>query len=460
MAIQGAAAEAHKRQQAPDCSEEEDERPRKMTKSSRGRGTAWKYPPRFYDGLSKVWLARFALQELDRRNSVTPQSRPSVPTGEFSRDLARFARQGGPDLCHLRGYPERSGAATMARRSSASSSSRGTRSTQGTTLSTTERMSAKDKNFEQHLNDHGIHLDYRSTKPRNKDEIRERLARERPSLSPSRFSDGQLRIFRRADHNAASEHDVMTKLIPTMCGNSDIHSQQNAELAELLPITTEDAPKPRPGLFDGAHMHEVDEAVRADGRIRPMILPSRHENVPVAHNFFLEVQHPDGSYPVMKRRLFYDGAYGARAMHSLQNYDEDEPVYDGNARTFSSTYYAGTLKLYSHHVTAPATPGGRPEYHTTHLKGFILTNSRAEFCRGAAALRNARDLAREHRDRLVQAANARARGDIPPVARGVLASTEAVQDTALSSNGISNYQELPESGNSHNTITLPPICQS
>ncbi|KAM3528917.1 hypothetical protein NHJ13051_002191 [Beauveria bassiana] len=36
------------------------------------------------------------------------------------------------------------------------------------------------------------------------------------------------------------------------------------------------------------------------------------------------------------------GAVGARAMHRLQNYGEDEPVYDGNARTFSSPYHAGT----------------------------------------------------------------------------------------------------------------------
>ncbi|PTB80702.1 hypothetical protein M440DRAFT_1302684, partial [Trichoderma longibrachiatum ATCC 18648] len=101
------------------------------------------------------------------------------------------------------------------------------------------------------------------------------------------------------------------------------------------------------------------------------------------------------------RQACYDGAYGARAMHSLQNYDEEEPDYDGNACTLSATYHAGTgtLQLFSHHVTAPATPGGRPEYHMVEVDGGYLTGSREGFLQGAGALRNARDLAKEHRDR-------------------------------------------------------------
>ncbi|KAL7821013.1 hypothetical protein V8C26DRAFT_426907 [Trichoderma gracile] len=447
-----------KRQRAPDCSEEK--RPQKRTKSTRERGTAWNHPPRFYDNLSKVWLTRLALKELDRRNSIAAQSKPSGFAGDYSRDLARFARHGGPDLCHLRGYPERSGVATMASRSSASSSLRRTQSTKGTTL-TTKRLSAKSKNFEQHLNDHGIYLDDGKSEARNIDEIRDRLARRRPSLSPSRFSDGQFAVFRRANRNAVSEHDVMTKVIPTICGNTDIHSQQNILFTELLPITTEDATKPQPDLFDGAHIHELDMGLRADVEISPMILPSKHKNVPVATNFFLEAKGPNGNAVVMQRQACYDGAYGARAMHSLQNYNEEEPEYDGNACTFSSTYHAatGTLQLYSHHITAPVTPGARPEYYMTEIDGSYLTGSREGFLRGARLLRNARDLAKEFRDRFIRVANARARGDIPPVTQDTLASTEALPDSALSPNVFFDCQELPESQNSHNTIAVPSICQ-
>ena len=52
-------------------------------------------------------------------------------------------------------------------------------------------------------------------------------------------------------------------------------------------------------------------------------------------------------------------------MHSLQNYRRDEPIYNGNAYTLSSTYHDGHLKMYTHYLSKPTTPGGRPEYHMT-----------------------------------------------------------------------------------------------
>jgi hypothetical protein len=96
-------------------------------------------------------------------------------------------------------------------------------------------------------------------------------------------------------------------------------------------------------------------------------------------------------------------------MHTLQNYGEEEPAYDGNAYTYSSTYHAGTLKLYAHHATPPTAPDERPEYHMTQLGGYMMTHSRERFVEGASAFRNARDLAQRHRDQLIQEANATAR---------------------------------------------------
>lgn len=73
----------------------------------------WNFPPEFYDKLSKVWLTPLALRELDRRNNQNPPRRPLVSkigarnfTSDLKkggRELARFARTGGPDLCDLRG---------------------------------------------------------------------------------------------------------------------------------------------------------------------------------------------------------------------------------------------------------------------------------------------------------------------------------------------------------------------
>ena len=72
------------------------------------------YPPEFWDNLSKQWLTRRALRELNRRNSTTQPSHPKATAGghcanipklvkESGRGLARFARQGGPNLFDLRG---------------------------------------------------------------------------------------------------------------------------------------------------------------------------------------------------------------------------------------------------------------------------------------------------------------------------------------------------------------------
>lgn len=88
-------------------------------------------PPAFWDSLSKIWLTKGALKELDRRNTQ-PVSNPPSPcqrayrpvtrrffttlkptqsvydflhscTPRTLKDLKKFARHGGPDLSDLRG---------------------------------------------------------------------------------------------------------------------------------------------------------------------------------------------------------------------------------------------------------------------------------------------------------------------------------------------------------------------
>ncbi|KAJ6784304.1 hypothetical protein PWT90_04253 [Aphanocladium album] len=95
-------------------------------------------------------------------------------------------------------------------------------------------------------------------------------------------------------------------------------------------------------------------------------------------NFFLEAEAPRGGADVAKRQPCSDGAIGARAMLNLQNYGKDEPVYDRNAQTFSSTYHDSTLKMDAHHVTAPAAEGERREYHITQLRTFDLARRQRE----------------------------------------------------------------------------------
>lgn len=63
---------------------------------------SWKYPPQFYDRLSSLSLTRGAVEEHKRKTSLLRPSRVST-TSSNARDLAQFARHGGPDLSDLRG---------------------------------------------------------------------------------------------------------------------------------------------------------------------------------------------------------------------------------------------------------------------------------------------------------------------------------------------------------------------
>ena len=62
------------------------------------------FSPAFYDNLSKTWLTRRALRELERRNKNSRPSGCASAVGTQRRSkLAAFARLGGPDLSDIRG---------------------------------------------------------------------------------------------------------------------------------------------------------------------------------------------------------------------------------------------------------------------------------------------------------------------------------------------------------------------
>jgi hypothetical protein len=125
-------------------------------------------------------------------------------------------------------------------------------------------------------------------------------------------------------------------------------------------------------------------------------------------NFFLEAKGPDGSLAVAGRQACYDGALGARGIHSLQSFGTSKPVYDNNAYTIESIYHGGTLEMYTTHPTESQNPNRRSEYHMNPLRGWLLTDSADSFRQGAGAYRNARDWAMEQRNRLIQDANDKA----------------------------------------------------
>ncbi|KND89332.1 hypothetical protein TOPH_06083 [Tolypocladium ophioglossoides CBS 100239] len=111
-------------------------------------------------------------------------------------------------------------------------------------------------------------------------------------------------------------------------------------------------------------------------------------------------------------------------MYSLQNYGREQPQYDGQAYTASSTYHDGTLKMYAYHPTAPETDEGPPGYHMTQVDTWAMTGNRNGFVRGATAFRIATDLAMQYRHNFIQAANSRASQQVTTAPQGDLVAAQ------------------------------------
>lgn len=276
---------------------------------------------------------------------------------------------------------------------------------------TKKRSSAYDHNFEQHLIDHGIypnnyHLfeDGGGPRPSNEKEIRDRLAHPRPSLS--HVSDDVFLGFTRNVKQARTEQMVMIKSFPALLGDANISSSGGLPFTNLEPLTDGSLAVATPDFYDGARPETIDRRVREE--LSSYITPSTQGQAPVLPNLFIEAKGQHGSEVVATRQAQYDAALGARGIHKIRSFGTVAvPVYDNNAYTITSTYYNGHLRLYTTHPTQPAEPGKPSEYHMTQVGGWDLIGSVGQFREGISAFRNARHWAKEQRDRIIAAANAR-----------------------------------------------------
>ncbi len=279
------------------------------------------------------------------------------------------------------------------------------------TVKTSHRKSsAYHRDFEQHLIDHGIYPNSRTQKPHNWDEIQHKMTQPRPSLSPSKFSDGAFETFRQANEEALTEAMVMRKPFPTISGDADIPSAGELPFGNLEPLTDGTLVDAKPDFYDGARPAQIDRQIRAE--LGSYITPSTQQQAPALPNFFTEAKGPDGSAAVAKRQACYDGALGARGMRSLQTYGAEniKTIFDNNAYTITSTYHNGHLQMYTTHLTQLTDHENSPEYHMTQLNAFAMTGTAERFREGASAFRNARDWAKEQRDQMIAAANGKAIG--------------------------------------------------
>jgi hypothetical protein len=222
-----------------------------------------------------------------------------------------------------------------------------------------------------------------------------------PWLSPS--------LFQQKNKDTVSERDIIGALLPFLCGNSDIPNGQNVLFDGLQAMIDGDLPVVQPAFYDGALPANIDKRVKDE--LGHFIIPSAvNSHLPAVPNFFMEVKAPNEDPDVAKRKACYYGALGARAMHKLQTYKE-HPFYDNEAYTITSIYdpATGILELYVTHPTQPISPSTSPEYHMTQIGSYVLTDGLDKYRRGLTAFRNARDFAKEKRDRFIEEANVKSR---------------------------------------------------
>lgn len=278
-----------------------------------------------------------------------------------------------------------------------------------------KRLSAYDSNFEQALADNNIFLkrfglgsDIDPPKPGNLNEIYQGLSARRPSLSSPLFDRAVFERFQNRNEIATSEVQIMMGIIPTVLGDTEIPNGANLRFVKLASMTAGATVFVVPDLYDGAYVNSIHASIRRD--LGCQIIPTNHYCAPVLPNFFLEVKTSRGTPEVVRRQAGYDGAHGARAMLSLQNYKiKDGPVYDGNAHAFSATYADAMLKIFAHYVVAPSsTDGGGPKYHVIQLRSFCMADTLEAFIEGATALRNVREMAQRSRIQFIKEANDRA----------------------------------------------------
>lgn len=243
--------------------------------------------------------------------------------------------------------------------------------------------------------------------PDNLKEINEILTQSRSSLSPSRFPSEKFKEFKRAVAHVSKENKATNTVIPIIQGKITDNKCVEGDVlfTNLTPLTDDELTAAKPDLYYGARPEQLSRRVRDE--LSGHIIPSTQDDLPIVPNFFLVAKGPNGTAAVAKKQACYDGALGARGIHSLQSYGEGQSVYDNKAYTITSIYSDGVLKMYTTHPIHPTSPGGRPTYCMNQLGAYAMTHNQETFRQGATAYRNARDWTREQRDEAIERANKR-----------------------------------------------------
>jgi len=90
------------------------------------------------------------------------------------------------------------------------------------------------------------------------------LGQQRPSLSPSHFSEGDFEGFQQKNDEALAEAMVRSSVFSIIAGDSNIPSGEDVPFNNLAPLTDGTTTIPRPDFYDGVHPEQLDRRVREE----------------------------------------------------------------------------------------------------------------------------------------------------------------------------------------------------
>lgn len=360
-----------------------------------------------WNKLSKRYVTLRSMDEFDRRMGRKNAHHPPLPDPSqlsLPADLSalkRFSRHGGPDLSDIRGYrnPCSGDNLPIAR----------PRVNQKNI-----RWAAYDRNFQQALYDNGIRRVHRVVnRPNNWDAIQKRMAKRRPSLSSDAFGEDELDELKPIFRRARTESRGRKALLKILRGEErGILHKENQAFGNMEAVVPSEAVAARPHSYDGALPAQLDRNVLGD--LDEYLIPSMGCPMLILPNFSVLVKRtaPKKAARVaikdrMRREALHHGVHGARAMHRLQNYGENDGLkYDNNAYAITITYRKGILGLHTVHPIPSSNPTARPtDYVMNELISWAVTNTLLGFRNGVTAFRNLREWAEEQRVEFIHRAN-------------------------------------------------------
>ncbi len=265
-----------------------------------------------------------------------------------------------------------------------------------------------DDAFDLHLAQNRIFIDNIDVDPKNKADIISKLDSKRPEPEESLLTAEKFKRFQERNKIALQDATVMSSVLPIITGDADITTANNLLLGDLEPLTDGSLSKPVASCCDGLLPSQINPQIRED--LGHYIMPSANSITPCLPNFFMEGVSKD--HWVAKRQGFYCGALGARGIWKMRSYIDLATAFDDNAYTVVATYHrGGSLQLFAIHLAR----FGSDEIacYMTLLRTFPMIDNLESFRIGVRGLRNARDWAKEQRQTLADAANAKVRAPLP-----------------------------------------------